>query len=305
MDPDRRAALQERRERLRRDIGLDRQLAGLEDVQAGLAAAGEAFEILYRGEFPHWTPDWIPRGYGHVPWNLVPAAETTWFKQDLAARNAAFLSALERLAAPDEALLFVFEGRGAAFRMTRAAAGRHVALLLKDRPGAHAPVWVTSASKAWLVEVSSDTVRVGDALAGNGRCDDSDRIGRAAFEAACRALDEAGADYVAFRHDDPERPELPDILYHHPIAPLRMTVPAGDRLVRETVLGFVGQRAAPGDPVQLIVLGAPRIQLARAAFEPLFDMLYASAADFNVSAPGARWVIGVSRRTQTWIEGVG
>lgn len=306
MDPDRRAALLKRREKLRHDLHRNRQLAGLEDLRAGLASAGETFEILYRGEVPEWTPGWIPRGYSRIPWHLTPAAEETWFKKDIRARNAAFAHALARVAEPHEELLFVFEGHGASFRMARTVAERHVALILRDRASSLAPVWVTSPPGQWLIEVSSDTVRIGDALASGIYEAHSDRIGRAAFETIRTALDEGGEPYVAFRHDDPERPELPNILCEDPIPPLRMTIPAADdRLVRSTVLGFVEQRVAPSDPVQLIFIGAPRIQLSRAAFEPLFDILYASAADFNVSGPRAGWAVSVSRRSRTWIEGTG
>lgn len=305
MDPKRRAALLMRREKLRHEIDHEQQLVGLEDARAALADAGEAFEILYRGEVPPWTPSWIPWGYSRIPWNLVPTAEETWFKNDLDARDEAFVSALSRLAQPDEKLLFVFEGLAASFRMTRAVADRHVGAILKDRATSLSPLWVTSPPRQWLVEVSSETVRVGDAMATATDSPNLERIGQAAFDALRKALDESGSPYVAFHHDDPERPELPNIVYERPIPPLRMTVPAADdQLVRSTVLGFLEERVSAEEPVQLILAGAPRLQLSRAAFEPLFEEVYASAADFNLSGPGAGWVIGLRRRSQTWIEAV-
>lgn len=161
MDPERHAALLERREKLRRRIRQEEQLYGLTELRDGLSGAGEPFEILYLGEAPDWTPEWVPAGYSRVAWELVRPAEETWFGDDLQLRRQAALAALRKCAEPAESLLFVYEGRGASFGMTCSVAERHLDLLLVPGISSLSPLWVTSPPKQWLIEVSADAVRVG------------------------------------------------------------------------------------------------------------------------------------------------
>lgn len=162
MDPARRASLIARREALRQNIDREQQLYGLTELRDGLAAAGEEFEILYRGEEPNWALDWVPQGYSRIPWNIVTPVTAIWFGDDEPVGAEAFREALARLAAPDEALLFVFDGRPASFRMTRSVAVRRVDLVLACGMSSLSPLWVTSPPRQWLVEVTDEWVRVGD-----------------------------------------------------------------------------------------------------------------------------------------------
>ena len=161
MDPERRTFLVERRQRRRREIDRDSQLYGLRELKAALDAAGEQFEILYRGETPRWTPEWVPAGYSRVAWELVPPVEEIRF-DDEASRREAFVAALSRWAEPAETLLLVFEGKAASFRMARAVAERFADRILDTGIGSLSPLWVTSPPRQWLLEVSFDTVRVGN-----------------------------------------------------------------------------------------------------------------------------------------------
>jgi hypothetical protein len=160
MDPQRRAALLQRRQELRDGLDRREQLYGLEDLKAALELAGEPHEILYAGEEPSWALTWIPWGYSRVPWDKVRPAEEIWYRSDLGARDEAAANALARLAAAEEPLLVVFEGRAASFRMSRAVLTRNVRAVLD---AGHEPVWITAPPKQWLVEVSHEDVRVGDA----------------------------------------------------------------------------------------------------------------------------------------------
>lgn len=166
MDPERRAKLMARREALRQHIDREQQLYGLEELRAGLSTAGEEFEILYRGEEPDWAIHWVPQGYSRIPWDIVAPVAAVWFGDDERLGIDTFRDALSRLAAPDEPLLFVFEGRPASFRMARSVAMRRADLLLTSRISSPCPLWVTSPPRQWLIEVADDWVRVGDARPG-------------------------------------------------------------------------------------------------------------------------------------------
>jgi hypothetical protein len=306
MDSHRRAALEEQRNNTRLERERQDQLRGLEDLKAALLAAGEAFEIFYRAETPSWTPTWIPWGYSYIPWALVTPAEETWFEDDLDARDEAFVSALSRCAGPHDSVLFVFEGRGASFRMARDAGVRNVGVILA-RVASGSPLWVTCPPKQWLIEVTRENVRVGDSLpeAGAG-AEAAGQTGRAVFDRLLKELDAWGTSYLAFNTDDPGAPDLPQIRQERPIPALRTAVPADDRQsVLAIVRGFLEERVAPEAPIQLIWTGARRIQLARKDFNRHIETAVAPATDINLSAPGAEWVIRIRPRTLIWIEGVG
>jgi hypothetical protein len=162
MDAERRAALEARREERIRQRERDEQLRGLEAFRAALTEAGEPFEILYWGEEPAWTPDWVPAGYSRVAWELHPPVEETWLGGNEAGIGPAFRKALLRCAGPDDPLLLVFEGRLASFRMSRAVAERHAEAVVGEGVTRLSPLWVTSPPAQWLIEVSYEAVRIGE-----------------------------------------------------------------------------------------------------------------------------------------------
>jgi hypothetical protein len=165
MDPADRAALVDKRERLLGERRREEQLQGLQDFRAALTAAGEPFEILYWGEEPVWSPRWIPAGYSRVPWEQCPPDEEIWVGGDKSEIGRAFGRALLRYAAPEDSLLFVFEGRLASFRMARSVAERHTEAVVGGGLTPFSPLWVTSPPKQWLIEISWEAVRVGGGAA--------------------------------------------------------------------------------------------------------------------------------------------
>jgi hypothetical protein len=167
LDPERRAALVRRREQLRHERQLEEQLYGLHELRDGLTAAAEPFEILYWGTAPEWTPEWVPAGYSRIAWELHRPANQFWFDGDLPAGAEAFRRALLLCAQPSEILLLVFEGRMASFRMARSVAERNSRLILDGGISSLSPLWVTSPPSQWLIEVSSEAVRVGTPVAGD------------------------------------------------------------------------------------------------------------------------------------------
>jgi hypothetical protein len=301
MDPQRKAALLQRRQELRRDLERASQLYGLEELKSALEAAGEPHEILYAGEEPSWALAWIPWGYSRVPWDKVRPAEEIWYRSDLGARDEAAASALARLATPEEPLLVVFEGRAASFRMSRAVLTRNIPAVLD---AGYEPVWITAPPKQWLVEVSREDVRVGDAPGAAGAASETE----SGFVLApvIEVLGAAGTPYLVFDDADPGRPPLPDIPYGELLPSLRLTLAAADRaLVRRTILGFVAERAAPDAPVQVAAPAGPRLQLGRAAFERHIEAFPYLLHDLNISAPGAAWGLAVRPRAHVWLQGIG
>jgi hypothetical protein len=299
MDPQRRADLVQPRQALRENIGRREQLYGLEDLKAALEAAGEPHEILYAGEGPSWSPSWIPWGYSRVPWHLVRPAEGTWFRSNLAARDEAVISALARLAAPDEPLFVVYEGRAASFLMSRAVIERNIAAVME---AGWEPIWISAPPKQWLVEVSNEDVRVGDAFPPAAE----DAASQAPLGAFLSSLDARGASYLVFDDEDPGRPPLPDVAWDMPLPPLRLTLAASDRTrLHETVHGFLAGRVAPDEPVQVAAATGPRLQLGRGEFERCLRDIGMPAVDIDISGPGARWALTIRPRTQTWVQGIG
>ena len=298
MTPERRAALATRRDALRQVRQREQQLGGLRELRDALAVEGEPFEILYRGECPSWAPKWVPAGYSHVPWEICDAAEMTWVRDDPDARATAFASALRRCAGPHDTLLLVYEGCAASLRTTRAVVERHIDVILEGLRSAGSPLWVTAPPEQWLIEVSLEMVSVGEPLPSG--------LQTPAFEAAASALRERGVRHAILEIDASGHPDLPDIPLHPVIPPLRQTVAAAEvGAVRDIVLNFVEERLPPGDPVQLIFSGTRRFHLGFGDFASSFEQLYRVTSGFNVSAPRARWLIGIRRRTRTWIEGIG
>jgi hypothetical protein len=120
------------------------------------------------------------------------------------------------------------------------------------------------------------------------------------------ALRAAGTPHLVFEDDDPGRPPLPDIAYGDSPPSLRATLAAADRApIRQAILGFVAERAAPDAPVQVAAPAGPRLQLGRAAFDRHIDAFPYLLHDLDVSAPGAAWGLAVRPRAHVWLQGIG
>jgi hypothetical protein len=300
MDPQRRAALLQRRDDLRRGIDRAGQLYGLEDIKAALEAAGEPHQILYADEAPQgWSPQWIPAGWSRIPWHLVPPAEETWFRRDEAARDEAVVSALSRLAGEQDSLLLIVEGRAASFRIPRAVVERHARVILDTGWG---PLWITAPPDQWLIEVSKEDVRVGDTPVGGGVVAE----GTTSVSPLTEALDQEGVPYLLFDEEDEERPALPEGPRGAAMPRLRLTLGAEDGAgLHGAVLGFLAERVTGEGPVE-VILRTSRLQLGRTGLERHLEAVLGVDVDINLSAPGADWLLAIRRRlTRTWLNGIG
>jgi hypothetical protein len=156
VDEAKRTELEERRRFMKERNKARTFRAAAEPAISNLQQAGEDFRVYRLGDEPEWAPDWIPAGYGHIPWDTLPGVNHSPEALSEEALVDTIGSLLEGRLPPFDKLLVVADVGDWTIELERRAFDRHALIILET---CCFRCWLAAPPAQWLIAPEGRSLR--------------------------------------------------------------------------------------------------------------------------------------------------